>query len=298
MSQQLRGYGFVILSAIGFATLAIFIKFGYQLGMTSEMLLTLRFLLASIIMVLLLTVRRCRNWRVDRAELIKLVGQGLFYFGCSYCFAKSANYLPASMTSILLYTYPSMVAILAGLFFKERMGLIRLTSLGLTFVGCLLVLNIFNQHFALNWRGLLFGLTAALVYAGYNLHGQHVVGDQEPLIVSTYVSVVCLAALVVLQPPVYLFNGSLKLTGWLVGLGMALLCTVIPVALYLKGISMVGASRAAIVSTIEPAVTILLAGLLLGERLSLVQISGGILIMAGVLILQLESRMAGNLEAG
>jgi len=75
---------------------------------------------------------------------------------------------------------------------------------------------------------------------------------------------------------------------WIVGFGTAILCTVIPLFCYQKGLSLLGASRASILSTMEPAITIVLAGLILGETLTSSQLLGGLLIICGVLLLKLD----------
>jgi drug/metabolite transporter (DMT)-like permease len=84
--------------------------------------------------------------------------------------------------------------------------------------------------------------------------------------------------------------GGLGPTGGTAGLGwsaaLALLCTVGPMSLFFAGLSRVGPSTAAIASTIEPAVTVLLGAIVLGEMLGTTQAIGGALVLSAVLVLQ------------
>jgi drug/metabolite transporter (DMT)-like permease len=74
--------------------------------------------------------------------------------------------------------------------------------------------------------------------------------------------------------------------GWAVVVGLAVFPTMLAISLFLAGLPRVGAARAALLSTWEPVVTVGLAAALLGERLSLVQVLGGILVLLAVVVVQ------------
>ena len=287
---MLNGYYFILLAAMGYATLPILNKVGYQLNMTMDILLTLRFFIATIILFVIMIVTRKHNLTLVKGQLPRLIVQGLLFFGCAYCYTSAVKYLAASITSILLYAYPAMVVMIMTLFFHEKIDIRKITALILSFLGCLMVINIFNDHFQFNWIGIAFGLGAALLYALYNINGQYLTAKLEPMAISAFVMLVCSIATAIVYPPTNLVISNLGVSSWLVGLGTAVLCSVIPTIFYLKGISVLGASRSAIVSTIEPAFTILLAGVILGEILTITQLFGGLLIIAGVLILQIKKQ--------
>jgi drug/metabolite transporter (DMT)-like permease len=75
-------------------------------------------------------------------------------------------------------------------------------------------------------------------------------------------------------------------SGWAVGFGIAVFPTMVAISLFMAGLPRVGAARAALLSTWEPVVTVLLAVLILGDRLSLVQVLGGVLVIVAVLLVQ------------
>ena len=58
------------------------------------------------------------------------------------------------------------------------------------------------------------------------------------------------------------------------------MCTVLAILAFFAGLKRVGPSRAAILSTLEPVVTVLAAWIVLGETLSVVQFAGGALVLA------------------
>ncbi|MEL7658211.1 MAG: DMT family transporter, partial [Bacillota bacterium] len=119
-------------------------------------------------------------------------------------------------------------------------------------------------------------------------NGQYLSKTLEPVTISTYTSVVCLFATMVIYPPVNIFAGHSFQAMWIVGLGTAILSTIIPLFCYQKGLSLLGASQASILSNIEPVIATVLAFLILGETLSIIQLSGAFLIISGGLLLKLD----------
>ena len=89
------------------------------------------------------------------------------------------------------------------------------------------------------------------------------------------------------------FTGELALPvtaqGWAVGFAIALIPTMVAISLFLAGLPRIGAARSSLLSTWEPVVTVLLAVVLLGDRLSLVQVLGGVLVLLAVGVVQSAS---------
>jgi len=85
---------------------------------------------------------------------------------------------------------------------------------------------------------------------------------------------------------------TLTLSGWLVAMSLSILSTVLPLLLYFHGAKLIGVGRASVISTVELPFTVLLAWLFLKETMTLRQVLGGILILAAILLLQLEEKIA------
>ena len=71
---------------------------------------------------------------------------------------------------------------------------------------------------------------------------------------------------------------------------MATISTVVPTLLISEGIRLIGASNASIVGSVGPISTIILAYIFLGERLTLIQMLGGLLVLGGVLIISMQKK--------
>jgi drug/metabolite transporter (DMT)-like permease len=210
---------------------------------------------------------------------------GLGYVGQSAAYFSALHYIPASTNALLLYTYPVVVTLLAAALFQEGLGLVKLTAVALSFLGTVLVVQAQVTHAAAP-LGLILSLSSAACYSGYILFGSRLLPGLPP--VSSTATIMASSAVVW---SVYSAATGQIAVHWTlprIGLiaGFALLGTTIPVLTFILGLPLVGASRTAILSTFEPASTVLLAVIILGEPANPVQYFGGALILAAVLVLE------------
>ena len=209
---------------------------------------------------------------------------GAGYVGQSGSYFSALHFIPASTNALLLYTFPVAVTLLAALLFRESLSFVKLAACALAFFGTLLVVE--AQLHAAPPIGIALGLGSAAFYSGYILYGSRLLPGLPP--VSATATIMTAAALV--WGSFAAATGQLAVA-WtiprvaLIG-SFALLGTTIPVLTFILGLRLVGPSRAAILSTFEPASTVLLAVIILGELASPLQYLGGALIIASVLLLE------------
>ncbi|EAX47505.1 protein of unknown function DUF6, transmembrane [Thermosinus carboxydivorans Nor1] len=285
MNAQTLGVLLIIFSACGFATLAIFIKFAYAAGANTVTVLAYRFTIAALLFGAV--IRLCGlDFRVTGKQAVQLCLLGGIGYGLmSTLFALTVLYLPASLAGIILYTYPALVSVLSFLVGDELFGWRKGVALVICFTGLVLVLGV--SLTGLNTTGAAFGLGSALVYSCYIVAGNRLLKGIDPLVSTFYV---CTAAAVVFVAGGMLSGTliwSLSLQGWLAILGIAVFATCIGILGFFAGMYRIGATNASIISTFEPVITVLLSALLLEERITAIQGFGGLLILAGVLVLQL-----------
>jgi drug/metabolite transporter (DMT)-like permease len=270
------------LSAAFFGSLAIYGKYADRMGIPLTELLAVRFGAAAVILWTLVLFRRERvRWGWRTAGLVVM---GLLYVGQAATYFTSLKTVPAAVTSILLYLYPVVVMLLAAAFLGERLNRVRVVALVLAVVGVFTVVNPLSAHGTIDSAGLLFGLATAAIYATYILVGRALLHDVSSVVatalIATTAGVVLAAAGAV--------GGQLRALdagGWALALSMAVVATAIPATMFLAGLARVGATRAAIISTLEPATTVVLAALLLGEDLGPVRLlGGGIVLVAAVIV--------------
>lgn len=285
MNKRHHGAWFIVASAAGFATLGILIKSAYAGGANITTILAGRFLLAGFFMFLFLALRG-QSLVIDRTSALRLLGMGAVgYGGMSMLFANSVQYLPASLTSLLLYTYPALVTVLALLVGDERFN----SAKGIALVVCTagLVLLLGASFSGARLEGVLSALGAAFIYSCYIIIGNRILKNLDPMVTSLWV---CTSAgLTFLIYGVVVGNLTLDIApqGWLSILGIAVFPTLFGVIGFFAGLRLIGATNASIISMLEPLITVLLSALLLGERITPLQGFGGAVLLFGGLILQI-----------
>jgi drug/metabolite transporter (DMT)-like permease len=285
MNLQTTGILLIIVSALSFATFPILIKYAFSYGINVPTMLAIRFLGAAIILWAILFFRKV-PWQVSRQNLIYLMMLGILGYGSmSTLYSTSLHYLPPSMTAMLLYLYPIIVSVASYALGDETFDYRRWIALCISFIGLFLVLGATFDKF--NLTGILLASGAAFVYSAYIIIGNRLLKNVSPLVTTAYITLSASLAFFL----VGFITGELRLQlstqVWTVLLVIALIPTVSAILTFFAGMARVGPSKASIISTLEPVATVLLSAWLLGERFTLMQLAGGILILIGIILIQL-----------
>ena len=163
--REIVGVALIIISAACFGFMAIFAKYAYAAQMNLLTILSLRFAIASTVMWSVVLLRQ-ENPRVGWKHLFTLFGLGALGYGLMSTFFFSAvKLIPASLTSILLYTYPVIVTVVSSWLYKERITKYKGWSLLISSVGIVMVVGVVVR--GLNFTGVFYGAMAAVVYSLY-----------------------------------------------------------------------------------------------------------------------------------
>lgn len=277
--ERIVGLTLIACSAAGFGTLAIFGRYAYAAAMDATTILFLRFALAACVLLALLLLRRESLPR--GRPLLQLIGMGAIgYVGQAFCYLMALNYASSGLVALLLYLYPVFVTILSVVVLHERMTRVKGLALTVALVGTALTIGPAGGQ-AL---GIALALGAAGIYSIYIIVGAQVMKQVSAIQSSTviFASASVMAGLLMLGNGVHL---PATPAGWGAIGGIVLLATVLPVMAFLAGLSRVGPTTAAMLSTLEPVVTVTLAAWLQHERLQPLTTVGGALILSAVLLL-------------
>ncbi len=283
------GVALCLLSAACFGALGIFGKYAYDDGVNVMTLLVVRFAMAAAVFwAIAVATSAHRQLRATAPEVRRrALGLGMFgYTAQAGLYFLALERIDPSLLSLLLYTYPAFVTVAALLLGREHATPQRVTALLAASTGVALVLVGAGVAGSFDAAGALLGLGASVVYTTYILVADTIIEQIEPVPLSTLVLSGATLTLVV----VGLLLGQIDLGfaggGWFWLASLALVSTVAAVLTFFAGLRRVGPSGASILSTFEPVVTIALAFACFGDRLSPVQLVGGAMVLAAVLILQ------------
>ena len=282
MKEHHLGSLFVLLSAFGFGTLAIFAVYASRSGVNVTSLLFIRFGLASLFFFAYL-LKGHLGIKVQTKQLGLLATLGLFYVTASICYLSALRYIPASLNAFIHYVYPAFVCFLSFVFNREAFTLRTGLSLGLAMFGLLLILGTSFQ--GLNLIGSLLSLGAAVSYSFYIIICQRLLKRLSPRMMSAYVTFFAALSLLLLQ---WVLGQKIQFdfapTAWVFILSIVLFSTVIPIFLFMRGLQFLGPGRAAILSMTEPLFTVGLSIFLFRDRLTVSQLAGGFLVLFGAFV--------------
>ncbi len=275
----LKGVVYLALAASLWGTTGIAAKISFALGMSPEGILTLRLALtAPIYAVYLLGMSPGRPSRA--AALIGLLVLGPYHVAYYY----SVMYVGASTASLLLYTHPVLVAIASRYALGEVLGTEARAALLLSVSGAVLV-SLGDLEF--NPVGVALALTSSALFSAYVVLSRlSLVRGVEPGELALGTSVWALPTLIALQAlSGFEWVERLGLEVMVVALYLALAVTATAYVLYMRGLRLIGAARATIVSTVEPLTATVLATALFAEPLTILKAVGGGLIVASVVLI-------------
>lgn len=279
------GATLVIISALAFGFMALFASWTRPDGLSTEMLLMLRFGIAGGSLALWMLLART-SWPRGRDLVLAIVMGGVLYAGMSACYFHGLRFIPAGLVALLLYLYPVIVTVLARVMFHEHLSRARVVAVTLAMLGlCLTIAPIVRDALAaeggLEARslvGIMLGIGCAVCYSVYILVGG---GVTRRCGAAPVAAVVMLAATATFSFLVVTGGHALpsSMWAWSGVLGLALVSTLLAVTAFLAGLQRVGAVQASTLSTLEAVTSVAVGAALLGDSIQWIQIVGGALIL-------------------
>lgn len=307
-STLTRGYTTALISSIILSTTAVFIRYLTQTYEIEPLVLAFwRALFVVLTLVVALRLFKPGLLRVPRTHLVYLAVYGLVlaFFNALWTLSVAQN--GAAVATVLVYCSAAFTALLGWWFLKERLDWGKIVAVVLCLSGCVLVSGALNSSaWQTNLLGILAGVLSGLGYAIYSLMGrsasQRGLNPWTTLLYTFGFATIFLLAVNLLPGNLLpgtasqlsdLFVLGSSVAGWGVLLLLAAGPTVTGFGLYNVSLSLLPASVVNLVLTSEPVFTAVLAIILLGERLTILQLVGSLLIMSGVVFLRVyEGRLA------
>lgn len=293
-SEFSSGFWLAVFAALGFSAKAIFVKLAYPYGVGPLALLTLRMAFSAPVF-LVIAIRCSRNTvTLSIRDWLSLIVLGILgYYGSSLLDFIGLQHISAGLERLILFSYPTLTVLIATLVLGRPLKNSDLLALALAWTGIALA---FAHDIKLGggsavWIGGSFVFASAVCYAIYLTGcGEMLarIGSRRftalALCVSTAASFLHFATthpLAELSQPAPVM---------LLAAAMAVFSTILPVFMLSAAIRSIGASRAALIGSIGPVITIGLSVIFLGETISFAQIAGTVLVLAGVMLTGRQAR--------
>jgi drug/metabolite transporter (DMT)-like permease len=306
-STVVLGLILTVISAFAFGSGALFAKPVYADGVGWHVLMAWRFLIGASLAwawVLGNSHRRAGLRRMSRRAIAVSIGLGLLYVGNSATYYAGLETVSASLSALIVYTYPAMVAVVSLQVGRALRGRRSWGALALALAGVALAVGNIGNTESPPVSGLVLVAASPVIYTVWIVLAARLSGEgrtdvgvdsgagADPMaagaVMLTATAVAYWLSALVLGRPV--LPAQIPEGAWFGIAGVGAIASFVAFQAFYAGAHRIGAARASLISTVEPIWTIALAGLLYGERLGPLQLVGGAMILVAVVIAQAGAR--------
>lgn len=288
------GSSLVFIGAVCFSAKAVIVKLAYAYAVDPVSLLALR-MLFSLPFFIAIGVIFNRKQKVGKVSLpdwwnIILLGIVGYYLSSLFDFL-GLRYTTASLERLILFIYPTLVVVIVAIVYRKRIAKRQYFALALTYIGIFIAfafdVALLEQPNLVLGAGLIF--CSAITYAIYLIGSGKMIPKVGTIRFTAY-AMICSAIAVLIHT--YFVNGlaiwNFETEVYVLSLAMAIGATVIPSFMISGGIKLVGADNAAIIGSVGPVSTIVLAYIFLQEIITVSQLIGTVFVLGGVLMITLK----------
>ncbi|ASN05926.1 DMT family transporter [Virgibacillus necropolis] len=283
-------YLFIMLGAALWGTIGWFVKNLYAFGFTPMEVVTLRVLTTAIILLTYILIKSPEKLLLHSIKDVKyFIGTGIvsiIFF--NYCLFTTIELSTIPFATALLYTAPAFVTILSLILFKEKLTRVKLIALLITLFGTCLIVGIIPLNTeTLQLNSILFGLGSGIGYALYSIFSKYALKKYTSLSITVYTFIVASIALLPFFPYATKIHLLMDPAVLFYSFGLGLLPTAFAYIIYTYGLHQTEASRASILSTIEPVVATFIGIIVFNEAFSHIQMVGMACIIGAIMLIQL-----------
>lgn len=277
----------ILTAAALWGGIGLFVRLLEKTGLDAMQIVAVRSFWAAAVMTAVLAVRDRTKLRIRLRDCWMFFGTGILSLALfNYCYFTAMRLTSLSVAAVLLYTAPVFVVLLSAVFFRERLTGRKLLALAMTVGGCVLVTGVLNAgSAAIRPLGILMGIGSGIGYALYSIFSRAALRRYSSETVTVYTFLFAAAGTL---PFARLDTAAAALLRWdttLGGIGIGVICCVLPYLLYTRGLTVIENGRASMIASLEPVVATLISVLVFGEPLGWMQLAGMLLIAAAILLL-------------
>lgn len=254
-----------------------------HISLTSYEIVFLRTLIGSILLIALFLLGKGKfHIKAHKKDTLFIVLSGIA-MGTSWMFLYEAyQQIGVSLSSLLYYCGPVIVMILSPLIFREKLTAPKILGFATVLIGIFLVNGNVADSGSNTW-GLFCGAMSAVMYffmVTFNKQSKNISG-MENSVIQLVVSFLTVAVFVGIKQG-FVIHVPQAAWGWVLVLGIV--NTGIGCYLYFSPLAKLPVQTVAVCGYLEPLSAVVFAALLLGEKMTIVQIVGAICIIGGAMI--------------
>ncbi len=283
---KLKGFFWGILSSASFGLIPLFTLPLLLGGFTTSCILLYRHVFASLILLFMLLAGH-ESLRLNLREVFAVIICGVLYFFSAFLLFNGYKTMSTGLATTLHFLYPVFVALIMGLFFKQKVSPFTMIAIALALTGIFMLCRM-SSHSAVSLSGIIFVVLSGLAYALYIVvvNNVRVLREMNNLKLTFYTMLFC--ACILLGQSVY--KAELEWlqapSDWLNVLMLAIVPTLVSNIALIRAIKSIGSTLSSVLGAMEPLVAILIGIFVFGEQFNLrIALGIGLILMAVMLII-------------
>lgn len=280
----------VFAGACSYGILSTFVKLSYQEGYTAADISASQAFTGMSVLWLLVFAQKKDEAMMERKTWLPLLFTGSAIGLSSFVYYISVRYIPASLAIVILTQFTWMGMLLELFIFKKKPGWLQLAATAVILIGTMLAGGMLDTGIGeVSVKGFLWAFASALLYAIYLVANSRVAKEVPALKKSAVMMTGSTIGLILINAQQLIMNShyDLNLLKWAVFL--AFFGTIIPPLLFARGIPKIGAGISAIIMTAELPVAIICSHLLLKEPLTPLKITGVIIMLLAMVLMNIKT---------
>jgi drug/metabolite transporter (DMT)-like permease len=290
----LVGYGLALGGAALYALGGVIAKDAFSAGIAPSEMAQLRAMFSFAVLLPALALFGRRHLRVRRSDLPMLALFGaLGLAAVNGTYYEAISRLPLGVALAIQYTAPLLLLAIARIT-GRGVGSRLWVAAAVTLVGCFFVVGAYDARLRdVNAAGAVIAVIAMLAFAAYLLMAERLLKRLTPWTLLLYGLGFASLAWAAYRVPAAL-PWDLAARQWPLLVGVVFVATLFPYVLTLAAVSLLPAARVGLTATFEPVAGAILGFALLGEILQPPQLAGGLLVIAGIALVQTVRLRAGG----
>lgn len=293
-ASMAKGAIFVLIAAAFWGTMGVFVTYLNKIGLASIEITQIRITVGFLCIGLYLLLFRRDLLRIKLKDLWCFLGTGivsLLLFSTSY-FKSIELGVSLSTAAILLYTAPIFVMLMSLLLFKEKLTVVKVTALVLSFIGCILVSGLGSGEIG-NPVGIALAVASGFFYALYSIFSRYAIQrGYTALTIVFYTFLFCSLGCAFMADWETITRVAF-VPDWkiiLLTLGLGIITGFLPYVFYSSGLEHLESSRASIIASLEPVVGTICGMIFFSQFPTPMGIVGIVLVLAAVTVLSIPPK--------
>jgi drug/metabolite transporter (DMT)-like permease len=315
--RRATGVALVLTAAVAFGSASVLARPVYDAGMGWLGLVTWRFLIGAGLAWMWVATsaqRRASLRRLGRRRVVVTIALGALFTGNAGTYYAALETVPVALAGVLVYTYPVIVAVLSVRFATRLPGRRPWAALALALTGVVLALGGIDLTTAPPLGGIALVMLSSVIFSIWIIASARLSGERRDRLghetadragstgdAAATTAIMISSSAIVFSVASVATGGSVNPrdvppAAWPAIVAIGFLASFLAIQAFYAGARRIGAAQAALLSTVEPLTIVVLAGIVLGQRLEPIQLVGAAFIMISVVVAQTAPRPRGAPE--